>query len=494
MTPEPAESWNQIQLSQAKTTLIIPIHWLGNGVSDMPAFLAHLRARNLPGLRERSQGIPPIWAHQKPSSNPRFKELVPSLRRLVLDDGAADDPRTQVQRLLLDDEVCKTFFGQLIVIRRKKEIASAAVDKVRLWTLVHGDALLLIDLNWITTGPITTRELSDALSELRHMGSSRVCFDGARGQGGGALPPEREDFLGSKLRGARYESRPVSIEAWANWLLATSTESADDPVKRTADTRFNHHVTGALCANDQDDPPELQVARHAVAYLRRAYQSNYQLVVDDGSQPDAGPTRDKLLQPRTNRLIGVSREGVICLNWRVVGDQPDVEKGFHENFVKFYGTLALLVLADHRTLHTLSEELASLLGEIRDLRDLPKHKRTMSSIMVKTVRYTVHLSGTDCGGPTEYVDFFRAMQDVHDIPATREELRHEVEELEGIISAGYQRRIDRLANVGVPLGVAGGLLGMNIAIFGEKSYAFPLEVGFGVFFVVSGLWWVMGKV
>ena len=44
------------------------------------------------------------------------------------------------------------------------------------------------------------------------------------------------------------------------------------------------------------------------------------------------------------------------------------------------------------------------------------------------------------------------------------------------------------------LGVAGGFLGMNIAIFGDRAYWFPWFVGLGVFAVVSGAWWLMGKV
>lgn len=164
-----------------------------------------------------------------------------------------------------------------------------------------------------------------------------------------------------------------------------------------------------------------------------------------------------------------------------------------------------------------AEHLNISQGSFEALRHSRNRLRDLSSRMV---RYTLSMTSNDCGGITEYSEFFTSLRVVFGIPELREELSGELKDVLALLESGYleeekrqrdfeeekrqekyqiqqnlKRERDRKArqfevilsifgSLSVPFAVVSGIFGMNL-----KNL--PSDVDFwtliGITFVVSFL-------
>jgi len=144
-----------------------------------------------------------------------------------------------------------------------------------------------------------------------------------------------------------------------------------------------------------------------------------------GNIGEEHPKTDRILRPRSNRYIGMSREGIVSLSWPSEGGKNDYEVfRWHKVFFGIYLLLATHVIGEKAILLELSNISAfagSLLKSItvaqgeqnfeEGLQQISSIRNTLGSIAALMTRYTLQMSGDDCGGLSEYVEFFFSFTD-----------------------------------------------------------------------------------
>jgi hypothetical protein len=198
----------------------------------------------------------------------------------------------------------------------------------------------------------------------------------------------------------------------------------------------------------------------------------------------------EILEPRGNRLIGIAREGAVAIGWPAAAATEGAEIQWASN--RFHGVYRLLhmhVHAERMAIAGLSDAAARFANMLDDNALLVQQHR-IEQLLVNVTRYTLSLTGEDCGGNGDHVNFFAALRRVHRIPGQRDELRAEIDELRALLRAvdsrraeeimreerDFQRRVHeaneeerifqrRISTVGffaVPLSVVLGVLGANV--------------------------------
>jgi len=161
---------------------------------------------------------------------------------------------------------------------------------------------------------------------------------------------------------------------------------------------------------------------------------------------------DHILVHRLNRYIGISREGTLALSWPT--DDADLHFEAHTWPKLFQGVYLILclhargeagVLAELSHLSATAAEHLGLesimMGDT--LEKLEKNRTQLRYLAVLLINYSLGMSSDDCGGLSEYSDFFATMRQVLRIPETRQEIREEIHDVLGIVEGGYleeQRR------------------------------------------------------
>ena len=336
--------------------------------------------------------------------------------------------------------------------------------------------------------------------------------------------------LGSTISAAFHDCvenskalNPASLGAFANWLLLLDGESPDDVDPKSHREHYNAQgripsegkVGLTRYAKHQSvfvlrTAPSVEAQEALLFRLRRAATDHYQMPRD---------TVDRILRPRANRMIGISREGVASLSWLQpgVGDEFEIHQ-WPAKFVGIYLCLALHVLIERGGLATKADQLSDFMAEQPGHLDTCARGR-LSKHIYQTMDLTVRMTGRDCGGPSEYRDFFCAMRDVYDIDSLLEELRNEVRDLsylmdnehqdmlrqraeaaqaeEGRVRQQSERMNGLLATVGfllVPLTMVQGLAILFPSFFSAENMTSErachvLVPSYLAAAIVAGLWW-----
>jgi len=187
-------------------------------------------------------------------------------------------------------------------------------------------------------------------------------------------------------------------------------------------------------------------------------EKNEKIILDHSSGPHG--SLDKILVPRMNRYVGISREGIVCITWSA--DSPVGSKqmsfdvsNWHKKFQGIYLILSLHAHGERAVLEELSTLAAvqadsmkyeyrgacvqkdgtGFPGETMD--PVEKSRNQMKELATLVARFTIAMSSDDCGGPSEYSEFFTTLRRVFGIPTQRGELREELQDTLALLDSGY---------------------------------------------------------
>jgi len=155
---------------------------------------------------------------------------------------------------------------------------------------------------------------------------------------------------------------------------------------------------------------------------------------------------DIILQHRKNRFIAISLEGAVSLSWPATDNMSeDFEiKKWHKIFFGVFLILSVHVIGEKSILKefsNLSASVATVLKEIiRDDFELDELSTILKKLYVLSglvTCYTLQLSSDDCGGHTEYIEFFSALRRVFRVLEQRIELEHEIEDILKLVQNDY---------------------------------------------------------
>jgi len=208
--------------------------------------------------------------------------------------------------------------------------------------------------------------------------------------------------------------------------------------------RCYHHTVVVL-----DRKPTPTLLREYLFHLKRAYgQKNRPPPLNVGEER---PSTDSMLRPRSNRYIGMSREGTVSLSWpsKDSGEEDyEVEK-WHKVFLGIYLILAIHVQGEKAILlelSNLSAHAGSLLKQIawdrthkheETLPGIVKLRTQLGSLAALMTRYTLQMSSDNCGGLSEYVEFFTTLRTIFGIRNQRNELREEIQDVLALVESSY---------------------------------------------------------
>eukprot|EP01112_Ceratiomyxa_fruticulosa_P003287 TRINITY_DN13656_c0_g2_i1.p1 TRINITY_DN13656_c0_g2~~TRINITY_DN13656_c0_g2_i1.p1 ORF type:complete len:338 (-),score=72.33 TRINITY_DN13656_c0_g2_i1:133-1083(-) len=168
---------------------------------------------------------------------------------------------------------------------------------------------------------------------------------------------------------------------------------------------------------------------------------------------------DQILVPRLNRHIGISREGIVCITWSTDANAKvmnfDVCK-WHKKFQGIYLILSLHAFGERSVLEELSTLAAFQADNMKleagtgvgmrgvDMDSIQKSRNEMKELATLVARFTISMSSDDCGGPSEYSEFFTTLRRVFGIPTKRAELREELQDTLALLESSYLEERRRL--------------------------------------------------
>lgn len=181
--------------------------------------------------------------------------------------------------------------------------------------------------------------------------------------------------------------------------------------------RAYHHSVVVI-----DREPKQEQINEYLFHLRRAYgqRNRPQSLFEQG-------VIDRVLIQRQNRYLALSRVGTVSLSWpSEYSNKFEVEQ-WHKKFLGIYLMLALHVHGEKSVLLELSNLSAAsgqLLRQVThaSLQEMSRYRKQLIELATLMTRYTLQMSSDDCGGLSEYVEFFTAMRDVSDTHRLKEQV------------------------------------------------------------------------
>lgn len=325
------------------------------------------------------------------------------------------------------------------------------LDRVEVVRFPLSTGILVFHLRWPET---TLTEFQEVLARCRYLDlqSGRAGWSFRPEGVGAAQDPSHAQDLGPELEAACYRQRPMALRDLCRWILAGTVSV---PGLRISSSRYALHHTCLVGTTENPQPENLSAL---LFRLRRAYPPHYV------QPPEQEGSQDRVLAPRGNRRIGISREGNVSLTWAKSGELTEFDLTIWPyRFQGVYLLLALHALGERLSLTGLAAEIATFSNRLQDHRTLMREHRSgqLGRLHRRVVRHTTTMTTDDCGGPSDYSHFFRACRRVHAVPEHLEEVRAEAAELFQLVETAGQNRVQLLLAVlsasVLPLVVAGSL-------------------------------------
>jgi len=405
---------------------------------------------------------------------------------------------------------------KIFTIQNNKEVIyDVEFEGVELHLYPRGAALLVIDINWLPTwskqGQLTVDDVRTLIyvSRYKHImeGVCRGWGLGSRMQQVDVDMESAKCKLGSKIFQARYMGKTIGLSSIANWLLCLPGDSYDNPPLRTDISRHaNHHSTVVISKE-----PSQTALNEYLFHMRRAFGQK------NRPPPDSVSVLGRVLCWRMNKYIGISREGTVSMSWPIAQDDSTAFEltHWHKKFQGVYLILALhahgekLVFEELSNLAATQAEYLSLDANFEQVQRQRNSLRQLASVMT---RYTLAMSSNDCGGSTEYSEFFTSLREVYGIPELREELSGELKDVLAVVESNYleeerrqrfeqgerrrsrteqQRKFDQLkdshrqrfeiilsifSSITIPFVIIGGIWGMNLQSLPDVDFWFLLAI------------------
>lgn len=440
-SPEAEETFS---CHNARTALVIPFLYKTESTSAYHC-IEEISQRKFP----TTSGDIPLWQ----SFDISYKEvydLKPHFRQVlgVREKTYTPERTWTAHRLSLNETVRKELFLKLklfLVQNGNESGYDAEFESVELHMYPRGASLLVLHVNWV---PSWKKEKGEVLTldEFRSLiyvsrykkKMENVC------NGWGIINSELEDLteglstrlkavLGENLFQAKFYGKTLSLSEVANWLICLPGENPDHPPHRIDTPRHAlHHSTVVI-----DKEPSEESLNEYLFHLRRAFGQK------NRPPPNSAGVLGRVLVWRRNKYIGLSREGIVSFSWPIVGNDETFTfevNHWHKKFQGLYLILALHVLGEKVVFEELSE-LAAIQAEnlttdstFEQMQRQRNRLRNLASVMT---RYTVSMSSSDCGGTTEYSEFFISLREVFGVPELREELSGELKDVLAVVESNY---------------------------------------------------------
>eukprot|EP01114_Cavostelium_apophysatum_P013679 TRINITY_DN3369_c0_g1_i1.p1 TRINITY_DN3369_c0_g1~~TRINITY_DN3369_c0_g1_i1.p1 ORF type:complete len:748 (-),score=166.42 TRINITY_DN3369_c0_g1_i1:87-2330(-) len=257
-----------------------------------------------------------------------------------------------------------------------------------------------------------------------------------------------KESLGDRLHAAKFSDDTISINCLVDWLVALPGESPSDPPTRHDNARHSYHHSCIVL----DKQPSRETLRDYLFHLMRAFgQKNRPPPEEKGFEANNPKRVGKRLVWRLNRYVGVSREGTVSISWPIQADDLFELHRWHKKFLGIYFLLAEHVYGEKMVLLELSSIASAQADALRISAEMNVPSAQIAKIFEETkamrsklrdlatsmVRYTLSLSSNDCGGVSEYVEFFRTMRDVLGIEELRSELSNELRDVLALVESFY---------------------------------------------------------
>ncbi|PRP79066.1 hypothetical protein PROFUN_13168 [Planoprotostelium fungivorum] len=407
-------------------------------------------------------------------------------------------------RMILNPTVLRDLFsdGKLMTVQNREEITyDVKIENIELMLYPLGSAFLVFHVDW--TGGSNSLSLPDIrtllfVSKYRHKLeglSLGWCFTT---DATSSLKEVIEDEKFGKYRyttgdlfPARYMNGKVSLSCIGNWLLCGLEENPTSPPSRFD---YPRHVL--------DKEPSSNVLQEYLFHLRRAFGQSNRPPIEKSTGSALGQT----LIWRVNRYVGVSREGTVALSWPLSDNANDFERvAWHTKFQGIYLILQIHTMAEKLVFLELSDmaainaERLQMVGgrESNSFDNIKGIRDQLRELSSRLVRYTISMSTNDCGGISEYSEFFGKLRDTFGIPELRNEISGELKDFLALLESFYweeeKRKRDEasvqrqkaasqvkedkdkrdakdrrfelvvsiLGSITVPFAVVGGIFGMN---------------------------------
>lgn len=224
----------------------------------------------------------------------------------------------------------------------------------------------------------------------------------------------------------------ADLASIGDWLLAENEHDTRPPA-RVLPGRYAQPVTTIITktfVHRVHDPSRLALHFH----LRRAADQSY-------VPPDDAGTYDVELTPRANRYIGISREAVVCITPPVSeSDSAFDESNWINRFTGIYTWLLMLAIAERRVLARLSHQLSHAVQRAVAEDASDKAREALERQLLQHVSYTLSMVSEDCGGGSEYAEFFAAVRQSQGTSAALSEQREETREAADLVRTLHERR------------------------------------------------------
>jgi hypothetical protein len=244
------------------------------------------------------------------------------------------------------------------------------------------------------------------------------------------------ECIGDKLAASIFDNQPISLGAVAEWLCrADPYDGQAEFSPRTSGKHAFHHTIVTLDRELSSDG-----LQETLFHLRRAYGQK--------NRPPPPPVLnqlrwDKFLSLRANRHVGLAREGSICISWLQgeTGARFELEN-WPEKWQGIYFYLCLHVHGERAVLEEISHMTATeadelglgVPGDIPQIQFTRMRLRRLAGVMM---RYTLSMSSDDCGGLSEYSEFFTSLRECFGIPQTRAEIDDELSHVMSLVESSY---------------------------------------------------------
>lgn len=402
-----------------------------------------------------------------------ISELLPHFRRLMGGDEGTGSDGPRWEQLHLNPELLGMLKQRLAVSPAKVEgpPLPLRISAVTATLFPQGDGLLGFEFEWTVHGEgLTVAAMADALPVLRRIHGSH----GQRYHPIWSLPaPDRPP---GGLIGALFKALPAGglhLQDLAAALLGDS-----DRVRLNGSDLASLHTSLVLSGPSPSD----EATKAAVFHLGHAAPTSF-------VPPTSLDKQTRRLEPRGNRHVVLTREGATAISWPSTESAANSEMEWARN--RFFGVYRLLhmhVHAERLAIATLNDRAATFSNKLDDER-LLEQQGDIERLLVEVTRYTLSLTGEDCGGNGDHVAFFSVLRAVHRIPQQRDELRAEIDELRGLLRAvenrrekatdaeerRFQKRVSVFGIYAVPLTLALAVLGANIESGGQTYNFTALE-------------------
>eukprot|EP01124_Arcella_intermedia_P007712 TRINITY_DN14775_c0_g1_i1.p1 TRINITY_DN14775_c0_g1~~TRINITY_DN14775_c0_g1_i1.p1 ORF type:complete len:673 (-),score=197.88 TRINITY_DN14775_c0_g1_i1:130-2148(-) len=447
----------------ARTALLMPFKWSHPTEADLRHYINELLKRKIRTetgkkirLYKENKALPDAVADLDPHFSQTLGWNETNFQSKDKDDVSFEPYDSGIsvtvdevcRRVVVSPEALEVLFPNpgLVTNSIKQKIT---VEEIEIIGFPLGTAVLKIILNWI---PGEQGLRIDHFRSWLYLSKFRQKVENFDGwlldcePEGKVHSKKQKKSLGDYMMKALWLGQPITLNGIGNWLLLKKGEDPNRPPRRLGFAKRCYHHTVVVI----DRKPNERLLKEYLFHLKRAYgQKNRPPPLST----DEMGTTDRVLRPRSNRYIGMSREGTVSLSWpsKRLGIEDYEVRKWHKVFLGIYLILAIQIQGEKAMLlelSNLSAHAGTLLKEMHtDTSSLPRIRADLGSLAALMTRYTLQMSNDDCGGLSEYVEFFTTQRTIFGIRTQRSELREEIQDVLALVESTYleeQRKFSRI--------------------------------------------------